>query len=167
MAVAAHIGRVASDYPPSGYSVSRRIVIEAEDAIGGVWPGGKWEPWLYADDGEFWVEAIEVLWPNGYPGGDPAPAEANCWHVDVVAMDPVAQTKSEDMVHIETANFSAAAGDHFSVVDPAVGGGPPFLGHYVQPGAFLGLFIDRLDDGAGGPAADLQVSFHIRYRVKA
>jgi hypothetical protein len=161
MAVAAHVGRVSSDYPPSGYSISRRFVMGTSDNLGGGWPGGgKWKARLYADDGGFWIDGIEVVFPQGYGGGDPD--NANTWHADVISMDPVTQTKYEDMVHIETVGAAIGAGEHFSVVEGGVGG-PPFLGHYVQPGSYLGLFVNRL----GAPGADLRVVFHVRYRTKA
>ena len=166
MVVAAHVSRVSSDYPPSGYSIMRRVVFDVDEPISG--PQDFTIPLLYSDDGGLWIEAIRVMWPFGYganyiPGGVVDPNVDNQWFVDVVGSNFPGAAEIANILHLET--FGAGdpgAGDNY----PVGHGGPPFNGHYIPPGSFLGVRVQELNTGAG-PGSDLAVQFHVRYRTKA
>ena len=175
MAVAAHVSRVAKEYAPHGYSIMERVTLMAEESL----TGGARDitiPLLYSDDGGLWVEAIRVIWPMGYgsnwgPGGGAAdPDVDNQWHIDVVGSTfggGVAPVEVSNILHLET--FGAGdpgPGTNYPVVAPGAAGGPPFNGHLIPSGSFLGIRVQELDTGAG-PGSGLMVMFNIRYRAKA
>lgn len=171
MAVAAHVSRVSSDYPPSGYSIMRREVLSVDAAVG---DGPFTMPLVFSDQGGLWIEAIRVMWPMGYgtnfPGGGADPVGEG-WAVDVnsITLNPGgAPTFPVNILHLETPGIGGppgypGAGDNFPVVPPGAPGGPPFGGRFVAPGSFLGITVTE----TGTPGSDLVMQFHVRYRAKA
>ena len=171
MAVATHVSRVSKEYAPHGYSIMERVTLTAEESTSGG-PSDVTIPLVYSDDGGLWIEAVEVMWPMGYGanfagGGVVDPDADNQWHIDLVGSTFPGAAEVSNIVHLETFNGGDPnPGVHYSVVASGTPGGPPFNGHYIPPGAFLGLRIQEKDTGAG-PGSDLMVSLHVRYRAKA
>ena len=147
MAVAAHVSRVSSDYPPSGYSIMRREVLSVDAAVG---DGPFTMPLVFSDQGGLWIEAIRVMWPMGYgtnfPGGGADPVGEG-WAVDVnsITLNPGgAPTFPVNILHLETPGIGGppgypGAGDNFPVVPLALPVARPSVVALSPLGAFLGL----------------------------
>ena len=171
MSVAAHVSRVSKDYAPFGYSVMNRHTFLVEDENGNI-PNDAVNPStldydmpiLYADKGGLWIESIQVVWPGGYPAGDPA---TDRWVVDVQSATYPGPGVIQTMFHMET-----------NLINPPIPPGGnnnipiPDVSRYVPPGSFISVHVhgDR-SAGAGpigpGPQGELLIQFHVRYRALA
>ena len=149
MAVAVHVGRVAKEYAPYGYS----IMIDSSSSVGAVAAGAGNTPLTLVDDVEIYIESAQILWHTQTPVG------VGDTSAFVLAYADNDGAFTNPVIITSVAVVSTDGVDEFHALDTAGPGGP------IVPADKI-IYIRPAITAGGGSALTGTVA-RLRYRRKA
>ena len=157
MAVAAHVSRVAKDYAPHGYSITRTNTQGVNAASGGINGGGSDRSTLtWCDNGDVYLKKVTFF--SQYDTSAPVVDDpGHHWVLEIVA-DPMDGSPATVLASVSTDSFAGAMIGKFSfeVMVPVV----------VAPRT-IGINFTETSGAGAGTQKDIDGLLYIEYNSKA